>query len=66
MKLIPSENDLTFNPNIPGYSFEYVPTPLSAGIVAIYIKDHFNYRVLEKTSNEKEKKCYLWNYIQTT
>ena len=28
---------LTFNPNIPGYYFEYVPTPLSAGGVGMYI-----------------------------
>ena len=79
---ITSRNYLTFNPSIPGYSFEYVPMPLSAGSVAIhiytYIKDHFNDRVLEKTSYvsyqamwieiqfSKRKKCYLWNYMQTT
>jgi hypothetical protein len=28
---------LNFNPNVPGYLFEYVPTPLSAGGVGIYI-----------------------------
>jgi hypothetical protein len=30
---------LDFNPNIVGYNFEYVPTPLSAGGVGLYIHD---------------------------
>ena len=59
---VTSGNDLKCNPNIPGYSFEYVPTPLSARGVAIYIKDHFNYRVLEKTSNVSYQA--MWIEIQ--
>ena len=42
---------LNFNPTIPGYNFEYVPTPLSAGGVGLYIKESFSYRILENTSN---------------
>ena len=42
---------LLFNPDLPGYNFEYTPTPLSAGGVGIYIADNINYSVLEKTSN---------------
>ena len=45
-------NFLTFNPDIPGYCFEYVPTPLSAGGVGMYIKEGISYKVIEKTSNE--------------
>ena len=30
-------NSIDFNPEIPGYTFEYVPTPLSAGGVGMYI-----------------------------
>ena len=37
-----------FNYNIPGYSFEYVPTPLSAGGVGVYIRDDYDYFVIEK------------------
>lgn len=39
------------NLNIPGYSFEYVPTPLSSGGVGMYINNNLNYSVIEKTSN---------------
>ena len=42
---------LNFNPKIPGYNFEYVPTPLSAGGVGLYIKESLSYRILENTSN---------------
>ena len=31
-----------FNYNIAGYSFEYVPTPLSAGGVGVYIRDDYD------------------------
>ena len=37
---------------IPGYSFEYVPMPLSSGGVGLFIDELLNYRVLEKISNE--------------
>ena len=42
----------TFNYDIPGYSFEFVPTPLAAGGVGMYIRDDYRYYVIEKTSNE--------------
>ena len=45
-------NSLTFNPNIPGYNFQYVPTPLSAGGVGMYVEEELNYRIIERTSNE--------------
>lgn len=35
---INNANVINFNPNIEGYTFEFVPTPLSAGGVAMYIK----------------------------
>ena len=37
---------------IPGYSFEYVPTPLCSGGVGLFIDESLNYRILEKISNE--------------
>ena len=48
-------NSLTFNPNIPGYNFEYGPTPLSAGGVGMYIKEELNYGIIERTSNDPFK-----------
>ena len=38
---------LDFNPSIAGYEFEYVPTPLAAGGVGMYIKGDLNYTVIE-------------------
>ena len=55
-------NSLTFNPNIPGYNFEYVPAPLSAGGVGMYIKEELNYRIVERTSNESFQA--LWVELQ--
>ena len=43
---------MDFNPEIPGYTFEYFPTPLSAGGVGMYIDSELRYTVLEKSSNE--------------
>ena len=43
---------LDFNPQIPNYKFEYVPTPLSCGGVGMYVSNSLNYTILEKTSNE--------------
>ena len=39
-----------FNYDI-GYSFEFVPTPLAAGGVRLYISNRFNYVVIEKAIN---------------
>ena len=39
-------------PKIPGYNFEFVPTPLASGGVALFIDDRHSYRILEKASNE--------------
>ena len=44
-----------FDQNIPelkGYKFEYVPTPLVSGGVGMYIDETLNYMVLEKISSE--------------
>ena len=36
---ITNANFSDFNPKIPNYEFEYVPTPLAAGGVGMYIDD---------------------------
>ena len=38
--------------HIPGYVFEYVPTPLASEGVGMFIDESLDYRILEKTSNE--------------
>ena len=60
---------------IPGYSFEYVPMPLSSGGVGLFIDELLNYSVLEKISNEafqalwvkmifkNKKNVICWNIV---
>ena len=43
---------LDFDPSIPVYNFEYVPTPLSAGGVGMYIENSLHYSVTERTCDE--------------
>ena len=43
---------LDFDPSIPNYNFEYVPTPLSAGGVGMYIDNCLKYTVIVRTSKE--------------
>ena len=53
---------MDFNPSIPGYVFEYVPTPLASGGVGLYINDSLKYTVIEKVSDEAFQS--LWIEIQ--
>ena len=61
---IRNANYVDFNPEIPGYTFEYVLTPLSAGGVGMYIDSELRYTVLEKSSNEAFQA--LWVEIHQT
>ena len=49
---ITNSNSAISVPTIPGYNFEFVPTPLASGGVALFIDDRHGYRILEKASNE--------------
>ena len=51
-KITNSNLPLDFNPSIPNYRFEFVPTPLSAGGVGMYIHNDRNYTVIERTCDE--------------
>ena len=51
-----------FNPKLPNYEFEYVPTPLSCGGVGIYFRSSLSYNVIEKTSTQAFRA--LWIEIQ--
>jgi len=55
---VPLKNNL----NIPGYNFEYVPTPLASGGVGMYINNGLNYSVIETSSNVDFQA--LWIEIQ--
>ena len=57
-----SGKELDFNPSIPGYVFEYVPTPLAFGCVGLYINDSLKYTVIEKVFDEAFQS--LWIKIQ--
>ena len=50
---------LNFNYNIPGYVFEFLPTPLSAGGVGMYIREDYNYHVIEKYSCEDFQSLFV-------
>ena len=54
-----NNENLDFNPSIPNYNFEFVPTPLSAGGVGMYIDDNLQYKVIEKTTNEAFQALWL-------
>ena len=57
-----SGKEMDFNPSIPGYVFEYVPTPLASGGVGLYINDSLKYTVIVKVSDEAFQS--LWIEIQ--
>ena len=42
-------------PSLPGYEFEFVPSPLSAGGVGMFISGKFKYKIIEKTSTNPFK-----------
>ena len=47
------------HPNIPGYCFEHVPTPLASGGVGLFLDESLNYTVLEKISTEAFQALWL-------
>ena len=53
---------MDFNPSIPGYVFEYVPTPLASGGVGLYINGSLKYTVIENVFDEAFQS--LWIEIQ--
>jgi len=57
---INSLKDVDFDPSIPGYVFEHVPTPLASG--SVDINDSLKYAVIEKTIEEAFQA--LWIEIQ--
>ena len=61
---IRNANSIDFNPEIPGYTFEYVPTPLSVDGAGMYIDSELRYTVLEKSSHEAFQA--LWVEIHQT
>ena len=57
-KITNSNSDKSI-PTIPGYHFEFVPTPLASGGVGLFINECYSYRILEKTSNEAFQALWL-------
>ena len=55
--------NFTFNPSIPGYNFEFVATPLSAGGVGMYIDSDLTYTVIQKSSIEKRFELFVSIYV---
>ena len=46
---ITNSNESKAHPNISGYVFEYVPTPLASGGIGLFVNQSLNYNVLRKT-----------------
>ena len=55
---ITEEKGLDFNSTIPGHSFEYVPTPLAARGVGMYVKDSLHYYTLIARTSKKLSRPY--------
>ena len=51
------------SPVVPGYNFEYVPTPLAAGGVGMYISNALNYKILEKKSTSAFQALWIEIYF---
>ena len=52
---------IDFIPQVPGYRFEFVKTPLSVGRVGLFINENYKYRVLERSTNSSYQA--LWTEI---
>ena len=44
---------------LPGYYFEFVPTPLSAGGVGLFIDDNVKYRIVERVTNSSYQALWI-------
>ena len=60
---ITDAKEIDFNPNICGYVFEYVPTPLSAGGVGMYISENLDYTIIERTSNPAFQALWIEMFV---
>ena len=65
---ITNSSALSFNLNlnIPGYAFEFVPTPLASGGVGMYINNNLTYSILERTSNQSFQAVCGLKFISKT
>lgn len=50
---------IDFIPQLPGYCFEFVKTPLSAGGVGLFINENYKYRVLERSTNSSYQALWI-------
>ena len=59
---------MDFNPNLPGYIFEYAPTPLASGGVGLYIYESLRETVIEKKKQKTSNEAFqvLWIEIQSS
>ena len=57
-KITNSNSDVNI-PKIPGYNFEFVLAPLSAGGVGMFIDESLDYKMLEKTSNTEYQALWI-------
>lgn len=46
-------------PELPGYCFEFVPTPLSAGGVGLFIDKNIKHRTVERITNSSYQALWI-------
>ena len=63
---ISSTTTTNLNLKIPGYSCEYVSTPLAFGGVGTYINEKLNCTVIERTSNDAFQALWIEIHFETT
>ena len=72
-----TSNGNSKHPSIPGYAFEYVPTPLASRGVGLFIDELLDYKVMEKSSNQAFQALWIeislfaneknaWNHLPST
>lgn len=51
--------NLSLMPELPGYRFEFVPTPLAAGGVGLFIDENVKYRIVERVTNSSYQALWI-------
>ena len=51
--------NLSLMPELPGYRFEFVPTPLAAAGVGLFIDENVKYRIAERVTNSSYQALWI-------
>ena len=51
--------NLSLMPKLPGYRFEFIPTPLAAGGVGLFIDENVKCRIVERVTNSSYQALWI-------